>query len=199
MESRDYIAIVAAAISLGGAVTSGYIASRGQRRQYFAELRKWADEVCDVLSRAVYACDIDPQRVENNGFFNLRHDLRTSLSSLLDRGRWFFPNLHHEEVNVDTDEAFRGLRQRALSAIAKAYELVGKMNYKAHEPNLRLRKELVAMKRQFVSEVQAYLDPRKRRAEFSRLTSFAGAATGQDVRIEADPASRRLEARGGGE
>ncbi len=178
MEPKDFIAIVAAIISLVAAAASGYIAIRGQWRQYFTELRKWADEACDALSEAVHACELDPTRMGPNEFFNLRHKLRCSFSSLLDRGRWFFPNLHHEEINIEREEAFRGLRQPALSALAKAYRLVGQMSYTAPQPQT-LRGELVSEKRKFVSAVQDYLDPRNRRSVYAKLTTFSGVASGQ--------------------
>lgn len=173
MELRDYIALVSAVIALGAAAASVIINLRAQRRQYFAEMRKWADEACDALSAAVHACDLNP--IHNDGnFFSKQHELRIALSSLVDRGRWFFPNLHHTEVGVQKDEAFRGLRQPALDLLVKAYRLVGSMSYTDQQPNLALREPLVEVKRKFISEVQNYLDPRNRRRTFTQLTEFTG-------------------------
>lgn len=173
MEPRDYIAVGSAAIALVAAATSAIINLRGQRRQYFTEMRKWADEACDTLSAAIHACDLNP--IQNGGnFFSRQHELRIALSSLIDRGRWFFPNLHHTENGVENDEAFRGLRQPALDLLVKAYRLVGSMNHTDQEANLGLREPLVETKRSFVSEVQNYLDPRNRRRTFTQLTEFTG-------------------------
>src|SRR5215203_5773068 len=162
MDLREYIAVMSAVIALGAAAASAIINLRGQRRQYFAEMRKWADEVCGTLSAAVHACDLNPAHKDGN-FFSKRHELRIALSSLVDRGRWFFPNLHHTEVGIEKDEAFRGLRQPALDLLVKAYWLVGSMSYTDQYSNLALRDPLVELKRKFVSEVQNYLDPRNRR------------------------------------
>jgi hypothetical protein len=181
MDPRNYIAVASAVIALGAAAASAVINLRGQRRQYFAELRKWADEACGTLSAAVHACDLNPAHKDGN-FFSKRHELRIALSSLADRGRWFFPNLHHTEVGVDKDEAFRGLRQPALGLLVKAYRLVGSMSYTDQQSNLTLREPLVEVKRQFVSEVQNYLDPRNRRTIFTQLTEFTGYAP-EDARL----------------
>jgi hypothetical protein len=175
VNSKDYVAIVSAVIALGAAVASAIINLRGQRRQYFAEMRKWADEACNILSAAVYACDLNPAHKDGN-FFSKRHELRVALSSLADRGRWFFPNLYHTEVGVEREGAYRGLRQPALDLLVKAYRIVGSMSYTDQNPNLALRDPLVKVKRKFVSEVQNYLDPRNRRTIFNQLTEFTGRA-----------------------
>ena len=63
MDPKIIVPVVAAVISLGGAIASSVLALRGQRRQYFGELRKWGDEVCNTLSEAVHVCDLDPAKL----------------------------------------------------------------------------------------------------------------------------------------
>jgi transposase len=57
------------------------IVANGQRRQYFGELRKWADEVCNTMSEAVHACDLNPQNMEAGQFYMVRHELLHKLSA----------------------------------------------------------------------------------------------------------------------
>ena len=103
----------------------------------------------------------------------LRHDLLLTLSAQIDRGRWFFPNLEHGGHGIEKGLAFQGLRQPALDCIVSTYRICQRLDWSRHEPNKALREELVSLKKGFVSEVQAYLDPRKRRRQFKAMTSFS--------------------------
>ena len=169
----DLISVVALAVSVAAAAGTIVINLRGQRRQYFSELRRWADEGCDELSEAVHLCDLDPTTSAID-FVARRHALRVSISSLIDRGRWFFPNLREHEVGVDRDKAFRGFRPPVLDELVAAYKLVGRMDPASHAANGELREPLVAAKRRFSSEIQIYLDPRKSETKFTRLTEYRG-------------------------
>jgi hypothetical protein len=176
----DLISIVALVVSVAAAGATIVTNLRGQRRQYFSEMRRWADAGCDQLSEAVHLCDLDPATSAVD-FVACRHALRVSLSSLIDRGRWFFPNLRDHEVGVDRDKAYRGFRPPVLDELVAAYRLVGKLDPEGHASNAELREPLVSAKRRFSSEIQVYLDPRKREMKFTRMTEYRG-----DAPIEAE-------------
>ena len=175
----DLISIVALVVSVAAAGATILTNVRGQRRQYFSEMRRWADEGCDQLSEAVHLCDLDPATSAVD-FGARRHALRVSLSALIDRGRWFFPNLREHEAGNDRDKAYRGFRPPVLDELVAAYKLVGRLDEASEAANADLREPLVAVKRRFSSEIQGYLDPRKREMKFARLTEYRG-----DVPLEA--------------
>jgi hypothetical protein len=139
------------------------------RQQYFAGLRVWSDQLSDLLSEAIHVAELDPARCVSGSFFGRRNALRTSISSMIDRGRWFFPNLHTEQVG-NGKKAFRGYRQEVLNSLVSAYNSITALNYVDTKGNEERRKELVHAKRTFVSEIQEVLNPAKSSEEFQDIT-----------------------------
>ena len=102
---------LSAAIALGAAVATVWFARRNLRREllnqeinmmsaeikYFEEFRKWADQVAEALTEAIHLCDLDPLKTTGEPFFERRHRLRITLSSMIDKGRWFFPNIEIDD------------------------------------------------------------------------------------------------------
>ena len=140
------------------------------KQQYFAGLRTWADQLSDLLSEAVHLSELDPARCPDGSYFEHRNKLRTSISSLIDRGRWFFPNLQTEEVGHSKEKAFRGYRQETLNSLVAAYDVVTALDYTDGVSNRPLRQKLVDAKRVFVSQIQEVLAPAQRDREFEEIT-----------------------------
>jgi hypothetical protein len=95
-------------VALCGAVATVLFAARNWKRElvnqrlnmvatelkYFEDFQKWADQLCDALTEAIHLCDLDPtNEYKGEAFFDRRHRLRITVSSMIDRGRWFFPNI----------------------------------------------------------------------------------------------------------
>jgi hypothetical protein len=169
------LAIASAAVSILAAATSGLFSLRALRaqalanrlqvasvrHQYFLELRKWADESSDALSEAEHLGYAEAADFAAPSFVERQHELLAHLSSLIDRGRWFFPNERHDEVGVEKAPAYRGDRLPVLDSIVNTYDIV-RGRYGRPE-DIRKWRQL------FVSEVQSVLDPRGREQEFKRL------------------------------
>lgn len=107
----------------------------GTRQRYFENVRHWADELSDLLSEAIHLCELDPARIADEGFFTRRHQIKVRLSSLIDRGRWFFPNLRSDESRPGGAGRFRGYRHAVLDSLVAAYGLVVRIDYTLKEPN----------------------------------------------------------------
>lgn len=137
--------------------------------EYFRDLRLWAEQVIDTMSELVYVCDLDPSIKGSFDVFALRHGLRQRLSALGDRGRLMLPNIHDDAVGHDRPSAFRGLKQQALDLVITAHDLAGQLDYRSKEPNRELRERAVAVKRDFVSEMQEILDARAREQAIREL------------------------------
>jgi hypothetical protein len=139
------------------------------KHEYFAGVRQWSQRLCDLLSEAIHLCDLDPNR-DSEAFFKQRHTLRIQLSSMIDQGRWYFPNVSEEDHGEGKPKAYRGYRQAVLNALMGAYTAVTKLDYREQTANAARRKELAEAQRDFVSEIQHILDPARRDKEFRALT-----------------------------
>ena len=139
------------------------------KKEYFADLLKWSDEAMLQLSESMHLCELDPKRMEQNKFFELRHALRVKLSAHIDRGRWFFPNYSVKEYGQHKPEAFRGYRPAVLDALVAAYRALTALDYSDAKRHSDHRMAIELAKRHFTTEIQRVLDPRSRDEEFKNL------------------------------
>jgi hypothetical protein len=82
------------------------------RIKYFEEFRKWADRLTEVLTEAIHLCDLDPAQVKGEPFFDRRHRLLITLSAMIDKGRWFFPNIEVDDYGSEKELGYRGYAKR---------------------------------------------------------------------------------------
>jgi hypothetical protein len=141
------------------------------RQKYFEDFQKWADQLVNVLTEAIHLCDLDPKQVVGETFFDRRHRLRITLSAMIDKGRWFFPNLEVDDHGVGKELGYRGYRHELLDGLVHAYHCLQRLDYRNRENNEPVRGELTAAKRHFVGQVQKIIDPTSRRLEFDRIGS----------------------------
>jgi len=133
------------------------------------ELRKWADAVSERMTDAIFLCDLDPPQLLEGEFFRKRHILRTRLSALIDRGRWFLPNINDDGHGKSKPIAYQGHRQLALECVVDAFQTVSELDCKAQAPNKQAQPNLIKTKREFVAEIQTILDPRAHAKETIKL------------------------------
>ena len=143
--------------------------------QYFSDVRNWADQVTESISRLIHLTSIedDSHRQQTWG------ELRANLSALIDRGRWFFPNEFEQEYGHEKPPAYRGYRQRILDHLVDAYNVYNELP----EYNIQSRhndatsdvQRLIRDQRWFVSDVQKHLNPRDREKSVADIMEqFAG-------------------------
>lgn len=140
------------------------------------DLREWANEVIDVVSQAAYVCgDLDSQAIRSRSIdsasvppVDLEQTLacRHRLSSLIDRGRFFLPNIRKMDHGFHKPPAYRGLRHPALDPLVAAERVLslgttGRFNDR--------KDALVAMRREFVSSMHHLLDPEAHNREVARM------------------------------
>ena len=167
LQNCDFLAAAVAVIAMLMTLWSARKAHRLQRIQvrneYLTHVREWASEVVKVMSESITACELDPKRACD--FFTLRNDLRTHLSELIDRGRWFYENTEKDKIGQWKEGAFSGLATDAISAIKKVHKLVESLDYTETAQNPEKRQLIVDEKRKFVSEIQRLLKPSAMAAE----------------------------------
>src|SRR5262249_27919044 len=91
-------------------------------------------------------------------FFDERSALVHASSALLDRGRFFFPNVYKETVGQNKPDAFKGIRPEILDLMKLIYELARSIDYKRQDRNESRRAAFVEVKRYFVSAIQSAVD-----------------------------------------
>jgi len=158
--------LVAPLIAIIVAFFGYWIHERMRLQQYLSELRTWSSTCLDALSQAVHMCELDPVQASEPSFFNRRHNSLVHLSSLIDQGRWFFPNAEPIDLDNSNPETDLSSKQRPLDDLVYAYSAVKKMSYKSRDDNTALKPLLVEIKRDFTSSVQTLLDPRKAHKQF---------------------------------
>src|SRR5436305_2023981 len=129
------ISFFSALIALGAAITTVVFAAKNLNRErlnqqlsfisaeqkYFEDMRKWADQLSDALTEAIHLCELDPNRLQGESFFDRRHRLAITISSMIDRGRWFFPNAEIDEYGASKEAGYRGYRHEVLDGLVYAY------------------------------------------------------------------------------
>jgi len=163
------VALQGSLLAVAVAVFNQLNASRARKLNILAYLdsrdktiREWATDVVKEIDAAIALCEIDPRMREGGSVFNDRLKLKQNLSTLTDVGRWFFPNDSPEKYGTDKELAYKGLRPRVLDPIVASYRFVSTINYEDGDKNHGIRRDLIGEKKQFVSEVQIALDPRRR-------------------------------------
>lgn len=156
---------LAAAWYLG--VRSERLSARQFATDWFRDLRAWASDAIDVLSEAAYCV---PGR-SNQGEMDAetRTRCRHRLSALIDRGRFFIPNYVPDEVGKEKPAAFRGLRHAALDYLVAAEQVLSGADEQFKRRFQSQRAALVAIKREFVSEIQEILDPRAQNRAVAKI------------------------------
>jgi hypothetical protein len=171
-------------VALFGAVATVLFAARNWKRElvtqrlnvaatelkYFEEFRRWADQLGDALTEAIHLCDLDPTKeYKGEPFFDRSHRLRITISSMIDRGRWFFPNIEVDDHGAQKELGYRGYRHELLDGIVSAYKSLGQLDCLNKQNNESLRDQLTMCKRHFVGQVQKILDPSRRFEFFDRI------------------------------
>ena len=179
MESAPIlVALIAVAISLVSLMRTRGIEEKRRSIEvgtyvgtYYSEVRSWAGDVIDKMTDAVFLCDLDPKKMPEGRFFEIRHQLLADLSSLLDRGRLYIPNVDETVVGTWKQSAYRGLREDALNCLTEVFKFVKSINWEDQSQNKPKRREIVNQKREFTSQLQVFLDVRKIAREIKRLAN----------------------------
>ncbi|MGJ5037874.1 MULTISPECIES: hypothetical protein [unclassified Bradyrhizobium] len=192
-ETLQALPVLSAVIALFAAVTSVWFSTRTlglayfkqkldvmtTELNYFEDIREWGEEVVDALSEAVHLCDLDPKRLDpvsgfkGESFFERRHRLLVAISSMIDRGRWFFPNTRVEDHGMDKEPGYQGFRHEVLDGLVSAYKSLGRVDCQNKQNNQARRDELTGCKRHFVGRLQIILDPTRRSEVFKELRNKA--------------------------
>ncbi len=132
------------------------------RMQRDSDILGWTHECVHVLAQCEAFFDrATPATLTPETRDHLR-TLRHRLSALIDCGRMFFPNQAPDKKGAENPAAYQGFRQRILSRLVAAYNVVAKFEgLKSNEHRLERLARLNELRRMFVSEAQLAIDPRR--------------------------------------
>ena len=178
------VKVLSVLVAIVSAVISAYFALKSKQRftkslaiqkfnfqqSYRSAVVGWADEVVMVMSECVTICELDPERVGN--FFDQRNRLRTRLSELIDRGRWFFENDKVSGFGHWKQGAYQGISPKTISCIKDVLYYVERLHYLKKSCNDSQRQPIVNLKRNFVSEIQDFVQPATTYKEFERIAKM---------------------------
>ncbi|NOT42172.1 MAG: hypothetical protein HOP13_16980 [Alphaproteobacteria bacterium] len=167
-QMSDWVAIVSAAISVLALMLNIVITSRQTRVSVEnfkfnndTQLMSWANRVVVAMAEAYHLTGKSET-----------HPLATSLSALIDEGRWFFPNIGKKETDNEKPGAYRGTRQAVLDHIVAVYDAVVAMPNADDQAWQQQMSSIHRARRHFVTEIQQAVDPRRRAWVMDRFRKF---------------------------
>jgi hypothetical protein len=139
-----------------------YVRDRAHARynisnEYIRELLDWHNSVVDVLMRFRHLR-------RTNDAPDFQHDL-ACLSSLIEQGRFYFPNLVQNSYGSNKPAAYRGYRNLALDFLVEFYDIVNHLSHDDGDQEL-----LCALQRYFTSIVFQIVRPKDRLNTIKQLT-----------------------------
>ena len=163
------VAILSAVIAVLGALVSRS-ETRKQRALQMENLRHsidaqslaWGNACIDTLNRAAMFARTRQHQSNDQSFFQQRVNMLLALSSLVERGRLFFPNIDPHSKGVEKEGAYRGSRPPILDALMFAYYEVEALTRQGGPTADNSAEFIEDCRRLLVSELQSHLDPRRR-------------------------------------
>jgi hypothetical protein len=102
------VAALSAAVSVYYSHKATQRAERSAQCQYEDNIRVWAERTVDVTGQLVELLSNEGGEIEFN---RNRSTLLAVLRCQIDKGRWYFPNIHTDKKGESKLPAFRGIRQ----------------------------------------------------------------------------------------
>ena len=172
MDAQTITAVVSAVSAVLAAASAGVsvyyshrstqYAERSAQNQHEDHMRVWAERTVDVTAELVELLS----NADGEDEFNTRSgELFVALRCQIDKGRWFFPNIHADKKGEWKPPAFRGIRQPILNVLVDLFDAAKKADWTERESVVAKVEQL---HREFVSEVQERLNPSQRDANYQK-------------------------------
>ena len=163
------IALLSACVAVFGALISRN-ETRKQQRLQMENLRHnidaqslgWGNTCIDVLNRAAMFARTRQHQTNDASFLQNRVNMLLAISSLVERGRLFFPNIDPHSKGSEKEGAYRGSRPPILDALMFAYYEIEALSRKSGPTADNSAEFIDDCRRLLVSELQAHLDPHRR-------------------------------------
>lgn len=131
------------------------------RMQRDSDILRWTERSIGLLAEAESVVAVyDPASTSADARAQLR-SLRTHLSAVVDTGRMFFPNSRPDGKGQEKPGAYQGERQWILEVLVGAHAVLAKVDSAADVDRLATVARLAEIRREFVSQAQLAIDPRR--------------------------------------
>lgn len=170
---RDNFEMVIGVVSAAIAIVSALAARRETRRQREVQIERlrqdidaaslnWGNRAIDALARSSMLARTRHLHNSDTAFQGSQYNMAVALSTLVDQGRMYFPNVEPGSKGAEKEGAFRGNRPPILDALMYAYYEVQALQRQGGPTGDNSADFIDDCRRLLVSELQAHLDPRRR-------------------------------------
>lgn len=180
---NDWIAVGSAVLALLSFVLNWAVVNRQTAMQFEslkaqvdADVMAWGQDGLDLLTQAAFLAEQRGASLGQQDFLRERAECLSRLSALIDRGRLHFPNANPTAASVEKSRAFRGGRPLILNPLVFAFHALDATNPVAGSPDPDAARFFVSCRREFVSELQHQLNPRRRAESLRRLGAVSSTA-----------------------
>lgn len=171
--ARENLEVLIAVLSAGVAVIGALLSRAETRKQRVLQLENlrqgidtqslgWGNMCIDTLTRAATFARTRAYQTNDAAFLQQRVNLMLAISSLVERGRLFFPNIDPSGKGSEKQAAYRGSRPPILDAMMCAYYELEALSPSSGPTADNSADYIDDCRRLLVSELQAHLDPRRR-------------------------------------
>ncbi|MES1200739.1 MAG: hypothetical protein ABUS57_04760 [Pseudomonadota bacterium] len=195
---NEWIAVLSAVIAAASFFFNWVVVNRqtalqteALKAQMDSEVMGWGGECIQAFTRAAWLAksraNLTPEEFERHRSVTL-----SEISGLVDKGRLYFPNNLKRGGTSSKSRAFRGGRPYVLNPLVFTCHALDQLAQVA-EGEDDVVEFYVDCRREFVSELQNYVDPRRRTEELRRLGLAMSNASDESFADSLDLA-RALEA-----
>jgi hypothetical protein len=184
------VAVISALIARGETKRQRKLQTERLRQSIDSASLDWGSAAIDTLARAAMFARTRHMQPNDGGFLANKANLLVALSILVDRGRMFFPNLNPDKKGAEKEGAYRGHRPPILDTLMWAYHELEALTREGGPSSEDSGAYFDECRRLLVSELQAYLDPRRKDEVVERYDD-----QGTDDRSEAIAKSRALKSK----
>ncbi|HVY84200.1 MAG TPA: hypothetical protein VG943_03645 [Caulobacterales bacterium] len=172
---NEWVAVASALIAIASFVFNWIVVRRqtalqteALKAQMDSDVMAWGSECIQAFTRAAWLSK-SYGKMSAEDFERHRTVTLSEISGLADKGRLFFPNNLRKGGRGDgVSRAFRGGRPFVLNPLVFCCHALEQMKPEDEEDAGEVQ-FFVDCRREFVSELQHYLDPRRRQEELRRL------------------------------
>jgi hypothetical protein len=157
-----FVAVISALMARGETRRQRLLQTEGLRQSIDAASLEWGNAAIDALARTAMFCRTRKLQASEAMFLANRANMLIVLSTLVDRGRMFFPNYNPQTKGAEKEGAYRGHRPPILDALMWAYHELEAMTFEGGLPADDSADFIDECRRLLVSELQAHLDPRRK-------------------------------------
>lgn len=155
------VAVISAVIARGETRKQRKLATERLRQSIDAASLDWGAAAIDTVARSAAFVRTRHMHANEAAFLAAKTNMLILLSTLVDRGRMFFPNLDPDGKGVEKEGAYRGSRPPILDALMFTYREVEATTREGGPPSEEGGDFIEECRRLLVSELQAHLDPRR--------------------------------------